>query len=140
MAFRISSARAGFLLLLVGATQLLLPGVTAKTFDVTASGDGDYDLSEAMDLAEPGDTVSLADGTYDQAIVSSRDGESGNPITVVGGRDAIINGAFNHRNVWITHSFITLEVSGFVERKRCLWLLHAKAQPREKDRGRKGLA
>ena len=110
MVFSGNNARASFLLLLAGVTQLLLPGVTAKTYDVTASGDGDYDLAAAMLLAEPGDTVSLADGTYDQAIVSERDGEPGNPITVVGGRGAIINGDYRRRSVLITHSFITLKV------------------------------
>ena len=110
MTFRSGNTRATFLLLLVGATYLLLPGATAVTYDVTASGDGDHDLATAMSLAMPGDIVSLADGTYDQAIVSERDGEPGNPITVVGGRGAIINGDYRRRSVLITHSFITLKV------------------------------
>lgn len=109
-----SSTRASSLLLLVGATTHRLltgVGVAAFTFDVTANGvDDTWDLSEAMSSAQAGDIVSLADGTYDQAIVSENDGEPGNPITVVGGRGAIINGDFNSRSVLIKHSFITLKV------------------------------
>ncbi len=111
-----SNTRASSLLLLIGATThhlLAGVGVAAITLDVTADGNGDYDLFTAMDEAEPGDIVSLADGTYDQPIVSVKDGEPGNPITVVGGPGAIINGDYNSRNVLITHSFITLQVRLF---------------------------
>lgn len=98
-------------LLLLLAAVLLPPSARAVNYDVSASGTG-LDLSEAMDLAEPGDTVSLADGIYDQAIVSTRDGTKEDPITVVGGPDAIINGDYSSRSVLITHSFITLKVGG----------------------------
>ncbi|CAM9214371.1 unnamed protein product [Ectocarpus sp. 8 AP-2014] len=81
------------------------------TYDVTVDGDG-FDLAEAMELAEAGDTVSLQDGTYDQALETVRDGESGNPITVVGGPGAIIKAQNSAgRSVFIGHSFI--ELKGF---------------------------
>ena len=100
--------RASFALLL-SAFHCLLHGASAVTYDVSASGGG-LDLAEAMALAEAGDIVSLADGTYDAAIVSHRDGEEGSPITVEGGPGAIINGDYNSRSVLIKHSFITLKV------------------------------
>ena len=99
------------LVLLLGVFQYLLLGATATTYKVYASG-GDLTLDEAMSLAGAGDTVSLADGTYDEAIVSKRDGEEGSPITVKGGRGAIINGDYSSKNVRITHSYVTLEVGG----------------------------
>ena len=101
--------RASFALLLLGAFHCLLHGASAVTYNVSASGGG-LDLAEAMALAEAGDIVSLADGTYDAAIVSHRDGEEGSPITVEGGPGAIINGDYNSRSVLIKHSFITLKV------------------------------
>lgn len=91
------------------------PSVHAATvYDVSADGSSGLDLYEAMDLAEAGDTVSLADGTYDQAVVSVRDGASGSPITVVGGPGAIINGDYSSRSVFISHSFITIQVGATV--------------------------
>lgn len=101
--------RASFVLLL-GALYSLLFDASAETFTVSASGGGDFDLPGAMMRANPGDTVYLMDGTYDDAIVSRNDGEKDSPITVVGGPDAIINGGVSSRSVLINHSFITLEV------------------------------
>ncbi|CAM9985331.1 unnamed protein product, partial [Pylaiella littoralis] len=98
------------LLLLVLPLLLVLvtPSAHAVVYDVSADGSTGYDLSGAMDLAEAGDTVSLSDGTYDQPIVSVRDGTDGSPITVTGGPGAIINGDYGDQNVLIAHSFITL--------------------------------
>lgn len=88
---------------------VLLPLARGETYNVVASGDG-LDLSDAMAVAEAGDTVSLADGTYDGAIVSTKDGTADAPITVTGGRGAIIKGDYDSRSVLVTHSFITLKV------------------------------
>lgn len=84
---------------------------TAVTYDVSASGDNGMGLSQALELAQPGDTIYLADGIYDTALVSYRDGEFGDPITIEGSSDAIINGGYSSRAVLINHSFITLRVS-----------------------------
>ena len=83
---------------------------TSVTYDVSASGN-DMGLTEALEMAEPGDTVHLADGIYDIALVSYRDGEEDDPITIEGSREAVINGAHSSRSVLINHSFITLRVS-----------------------------
>lgn len=86
--------------------------VTYKVHSDRGSGSesGSYDLGEAMALARPGDTVSLADGRYDRALVTKADGEEGNPITIEGGEDAVINGDFSSRSVLVQHSHITLKV------------------------------
>ncbi|CAB1103337.1 unnamed protein product [Ectocarpus sp. CCAP 1310/34] len=98
--------RSAILLLLL----LLSPSAFAVTYNVSADGDG-FDLYEAMDLAQAGDTVNLQNGTYDSALVSVRDGEFGSPITVTGGPGAIIKGSSSSRSVLIAHSFITLKMS-----------------------------
>ena len=105
MAFRINP----ILPLMAVVLGVLLPlAAVAVTFDVSSSGD---DLSEALERARPGDTIFLADGTYDTAIVSYRDGEDGQPITLEGGPDAVIKGNYRSRSVLINHSFISLRVS-----------------------------
>ncbi|CBJ34104.1 hypothetical protein Esi_0998_0003 [Ectocarpus siliculosus] len=81
------------------------------TYDVAVDGDG-FGLAEAMDLAEAEDTVNLQDGTYEQALENVRDGESGNPITVVGGPGAIIKAQNSAgHSVFVGHSFIELKVA-----------------------------
>lgn len=87
------------------------PIATAVTYDVSASGDSGMGLPEALELAQPGDSIYLADGIYDTALVSYRDGEVDNPITIEGSSDAIINGDYSSRSVLINHSFINLRVS-----------------------------
>lgn len=90
------------------------PLVTAVTYDVSASGDG-MSLSEALELAQPGATIYLAAGIYDEAVVSYRNGEVDDPITIEGSNDSIINGDYSSRCVLITHSFITLRVSPYTD-------------------------
>lgn len=65
-------------------------------------------LEDALAYAVGGDTIHLANGTYLQRIESTVSGEEGNPITIVGGRDAVIQS--NSPLVEITHSWITLQV------------------------------
>lgn len=45
--------------------------------------------------AGAGDTVVLADGEYDEPIVTVVGGEEGNPLTITGGRGAVINGEYD---------------------------------------------
>ena len=103
---------------------VLVPlAVVAVTFDVSSSGDG-MGLYEALKLAEAGDTISLADGKYDTAIVSYRDGKEGQPITLKSGPDAvIIGGNDDSRSVQINHSFISLLVSHRTKFTACLYLM-----------------
>lgn len=99
--------------LLALAATLLLP-LTANATVYKASTNGSpYSIATALAEAGPGDTISLADGTYDEPIVSVAGGEKGSPILITGGRDAVIQGAWGDmlRAVSITHSWITLQVS-----------------------------
>lgn len=86
------------------------------TSSISSSESGSYDLAEAMALAKAGDTVSLGNGTYRRALVTKADGEEGNPITIVGGENAVINGDYSSRSVLVQHSHITLKV------RRITWL------------------
>ena len=87
------------------------------TSSISSSELGFYDLGEAMALAKAGDTVSLGDGTYRRALVTKADGDEGNPITIVGGENAVINGDYSSRSVLVQHSHITLKVRRERERK-----------------------
>ncbi|CAN0437329.1 unnamed protein product, partial [Laminaria digitata] len=64
-------------------------------------------LQDALDNAVGGDVIVLANGTYSDRVKSTVGGEEGKPITVVGGRDAVIKG--NSPSIWIAHSWITLQ-------------------------------
>lgn len=114
-----ASCKQRIFVLLAAASAIILNQANATTYNVAPGGSGtpdegssgEYDLTEALALAKAGDTISLADGTYDEAIVTVTDGSDGSPITIVGGPGAVINGDHSERNVLIQHSFITLEVS-----------------------------
>ena len=68
-------------------------------------------IQDAIETAKPGDTVVLADGLYEQDIVSVRDGSPDNRITITGSRKAIVNGKKDgaSRMIQINHSYITLD-------------------------------
>ncbi|MGP4112750.1 chondroitinase-B domain-containing protein [Streptomyces sp. 4N509B] len=52
------------------------------------------ELQDALDEAEPGDTIAMADGVYD-AITLSNSGTEDAPITLTGSPDAVIDGGDN---------------------------------------------
>ncbi|CAB1115742.1 unnamed protein product [Ectocarpus sp. CCAP 1310/34] len=92
------------MLLLITIRQL----ADARTFD--ASPDGvPYSIASALAEAGAGDTVVLADGTYNEAIVTVQGGESGNPLIITGGRDALVNAGDDGKVVYVQHSWVTLE-------------------------------
>ncbi|MDT0342860.1 discoidin domain-containing protein [Streptomyces litchfieldiae] len=62
------------------------PGVTRVS---TAAG-----LQDAIDEAEPGDTIEMADGTYDNIVIANS-GTAAEPITLTGSPDAIVDGGDN---------------------------------------------
>lgn len=69
-------------------------------------------IQAAIDLAQPGDTISLEDGKFNEELLSSRDGEEGNPITITGSRNAILSGTGKKGRLFeINHSYWT--VNGF---------------------------
>lgn len=80
----------------------------AATYKVSPSGS--LTLGSALASAVAGDTISLADGTYYEAIVSVRDGKSSSPITIKGSSKSVIRGSWSSRSVHITHNYISLKV------------------------------
>lgn len=66
-------------------------------------------IQKAVDLAQPGDTITLASGTYMQDVLSKRDGTAGAPITIKGPANAIVKGAGKARIFELNHDYITLD-------------------------------
>jgi hypothetical protein len=107
----------GLLGALVTARAAVLRGST--TYYVSSSGDDQnhgiapnaafQTIQRAVDLAQPGDTISLAPGNYFQDIVSRRDGTADAPITISGSPEAVLRGGGAGRIVQIHHDNLTLE-------------------------------
>lgn len=64
-------------------------------------------IQKALDLAQPGDTVRLADGNYYQSITSVRAGTEEQPITITGSHNAVLLGGTS-RIIEIRHSHLVL--------------------------------
>ncbi|CAM9741543.1 unnamed protein product, partial [Sphacelaria rigidula] len=112
---------------------------TGITYNVSPEGEP-YSLTEAVALAGPGDTISLADGTYREPIVTRVAGEDGNPLVFEGGRGAVISAFSGDRSLmWsqkvvdIRHSWITLRgftIDGHLDDQeieesfvdKCIWV------------------
>ncbi len=65
-------------------------------------------IQQAMQLAQPGDTIHLARGHYYQDVYTVRDGEPGKPITLVGTREAVVHGLTSNRIFQVHHDYISL--------------------------------
>jgi hypothetical protein len=65
-------------------------------------------IQHSLELASPGDVITLAPGDYMQDVVSVRDGKPDAPITVTGPSTAVIRGAGKGRIFEITNSFLVL--------------------------------
>ncbi len=77
---------------------LLNPATAARVIDVAP--DGPVTIQEALDQAQPGDTVRLAPGIYRERIRFPRSGEHGKPITVEGRDGAVIDGRRETELAW----------------------------------------
>jgi hypothetical protein len=77
--------------------------------DGTTAGAALKTIQKALDLAQPGDTVSLAAGVYMEDVVSRRDGAANAPIVIEGQAGSVVKGGGGHRIVQINHDYITLE-------------------------------
>lgn len=99
------------------AVAIMLPlTARAKVYDVSPEGEP-YSLTAALEDAGPGDTISLADGTYDEPIVTMAAGEEDSPLVIKGSRDAVITAfsgdkdmMWSQKVVDVRHSWITLQV------------------------------
>jgi hypothetical protein len=93
------------------------PEPTATLFVSPSGSDGNSGTSEiqplatiqrALELAQPGDVIKLADGEYFQDAATVRDGLSGSPIVVTGSRNAIVRGGGMSRIFQVHHDHIHL--------------------------------
>jgi hypothetical protein len=75
----------------------------------TAPGAPFASIQRAVDLAQPGDVIELAPGTYMQDVVSRRDGTAAAPITIRGPAGAVVKGGGADRVFEIHHDYLTLE-------------------------------
>ena len=83
------------------------PPIVGKIFSIRPNND--LTIQEAVDLAQPGDTVVLSPGEYFQDVVTKKDGLPDKPITIKGQKSSIVKGAGNSRVFQVNHSYITLE-------------------------------
>lgn len=108
-------------------------------YEVSPEGEP-YSLTAALAEAGPGDTISLADGTYREPIITVVAGEEGNPLVIEGGPGAVISAFSGDRDLmWsqkvvdVRHSWITLRgftVDGHLDSKeeeesfvdKCIWV------------------
>ncbi len=65
-------------------------------------------IQKAVDLAQPGDVINLAPGTYAQDVISKRNGSSSARITITGPSNAVVKGGGRARVIEINHDNITL--------------------------------
>ena len=100
----------------LAAAAIALTAANAAVYNVSPDGEP-MTLTAALDEAGAGDTISLADGVYREPIVTLRGGEEGSPLTIEGGRGAVVNYFSGDKSVmWsqkvvdIKHSWITLKV------------------------------
>lgn len=66
-------------------------------------------IQKAVDLAQPGDVINLAPGSYLQDVISRRSGTPSAPITLTGPASAVVKGGGNARIIEINHDNITLD-------------------------------
>lgn len=65
-------------------------------------------IQQAVQLAQPGDTIHLAPGHYYQDVYTVRDGAPGQPITIVGTSKAVVHGQASNRIFQVHHDYISL--------------------------------
>ncbi len=65
-------------------------------------------IQAALDKAQPGTTVTLAEGVYDQDFRSRRAGEANRPIEIAGPRNAVVRGSGQDHVAEINHDYHVL--------------------------------
>lgn len=79
-------------------------------------------IQAAVNVAEPGDTVSVPSGTYHEKVTTTRSGTEANPITITGPESAVIRGDKDEYGiVRINHShirFTGFTVEGLLDPER----------------------
>lgn len=106
-------------LLVRAAAQRLTEHTGGITYYVSPSGNDAHNgtspdtplktIQLALDRAQPGNTISLAAGIYQQDFTSRRDGMPDAPITITGLTNAVVQGTGRTYIAEIQHDYITLE-------------------------------
>lgn len=91
-----------------GRTYYVAPGGNDSSSG-TDPGQPFKTVQHAVDLAQPGDTITLGTGVYAQDVISKRDGQPSAAISIKGPADAVIQGGGNGRVIEINHDYITLD-------------------------------
>jgi len=86
-------------------------GSLAACSDATANISTADDLTKALESAQPGEVLVLADGVYNGQFVIATSGTEAQPITICGGRNAIIDGGGVRSGyaVHVTANWVNLE-------------------------------
>jgi len=92
-----------------GAITYYVSPTGSDSSDGSAPGTAFRTIQKAVDLAQPGDTVNLASGTYLQDVVSRRNGTANGRITITGPATAVVKGGGADRIIEINHDYITLD-------------------------------
>jgi hypothetical protein len=105
--------------LIAFATRSSGTSTTARQYYVSMAGDDANSgltpessfrsIQKAVDLAQPGDVVNLAPGTYLQDVISRRSGAPTAPIVLTGPADTVVKGGGRSHIVEINHDYITLD-------------------------------
>lgn len=92
---------------------------TAATFYINPYGQDSNDgrtistpfrtIQKAVDLAQPGEIISLATGVYLQDVVTKRNGQENSPIVINGPPGAVIKGGGKDRVFEVDHDYIVLD-------------------------------
>jgi hypothetical protein len=96
------------------------PVYAATNWYVTPTGAGTRDgrspqnafasIQQALDVAQPGDTIQLGSGDYREALITKRHGAAGAPITLTGPREAVLRGAAGQGRIFqIFHDYYLLD-------------------------------
>lgn len=64
-------------------------------------------IQKAVDIAEPGDVINLAEGEYFQDVLTRRSGTTSAPIVITGPQTAVLRGGGNARVIEVNHDYIS---------------------------------
>lgn len=111
----------GIYLIQICCSSIVPAKLLSKTYFVAPEGNDKHNgsspgtafktIQKALQVAQAGETVTLAPGTYDQDFLSVRSGRADAPITLTGPVTAILKGGGAGRIIEINHDYFTL--SGF---------------------------
>jgi len=98
-----------------------LRALVATEAPVTVGTNGYYSIQDAIDAANPGDTISVAAGTYNESVTVNKSltlegGNAGIPATEARGPESIIDAQLADYGVFIIEATTTATLDGFTVR------------------------